>query len=138
MGIVLHNSIHDRFGTALCQSLYGDFAINSGIPDKSFELYSESICVLHEFGNPPAILANLSGFAHIASYQNETERLATIYGILDKPVWILGYLFLQENDSMVESIFKPVKQTSGKENWNYKVRKGRTLSITEAVRYFVG
>jgi predicted ATPase len=102
---------------------------------KAADLYRESLSLSWDAGMNPLIQSALEGFACVAGAEGETERAARLWGaaqVLHQTKGIPRDIdFLAEADARMSA----VRLGMGEEAWEEAWRKGRAMSLDEAVSY---
>jgi len=99
------------------------------------ELYRESLSLAWDIGMNPIVQSALEGFACLAAAHGEAQRSAQLWGaaqalheVKDIP---RDNDFLAEADARISA----VRSAMGEEAWEEAWRKGRALTLDEAVSY---
>jgi predicted ATPase/class 3 adenylate cyclase/Tfp pilus assembly protein PilF len=102
---------------------------------RSADLYRESLTLSWETGLNPLVQSALEGFACVAGARGEAERAARLWGAAQALQETKGIPrdtdFLVEADARISA----VRSGMGEEVWEEAWRKGRVMTLDEAVSY---
>jgi tetratricopeptide (TPR) repeat protein len=102
---------------------------------RAADLYRESLSLSWEIGLNPLVQSALEGFACLAGAKGEAERAVRLWGAAQTLHETKGILrdtdFLAEADARISA----VRFGMGEEAWEEAWRKGRALTLDEAVSY---
>jgi predicted ATPase/class 3 adenylate cyclase len=102
---------------------------------RASDLYRESLSLSWESGLNPIAQSVLEGFACMAAARGERERAARLWGAAQALHETKGIPrdedFLAEADTRIST----VRSGMGEEGWEEAWRKGRTMTLDEAVSY---
>jgi predicted ATPase len=102
---------------------------------RAAELYRESLSLSWETGLHPLVQSALEGFACVAAVGGETQRAARLWGAAQALHETKGIPrdpdFLAEADARISA----VRSGMGEEAWEEAWRKGRVMTLDEAVSY---
>ena len=105
---------------------------------KATDFYRESLSLAWDAGLNPLVQSALEGFACLAGAQGEAERAAQLWGAaraLHETKGIPRDIdFLDEADARIST----VRSGMGEEEWEEAWRKGRAMTLDEAVSYALG
>ena len=103
--------------------------------DKARDLYEESLALARDIEMNPLVVYGLEGFACVAGAQAEAQRAAQLWGAAEAlheakgiprdPDW------LAEADARISA----VRSGLGEEAWEVAWRKGRAMTLEEAIEY---
>jgi predicted ATPase len=99
------------------------------------DLYGESLSLSWDTGLNPLVQSALEGFACLAGAQGEAERAGLLWGAAQTLHETKGIPrdtdFLAEADARIAT----VRSSMGEEEWEEAWRKGRAMTLDEAVSY---
>jgi non-specific serine/threonine protein kinase len=99
------------------------------------DIYRESLSLAWETGLNPLVQRTLEGFACVAGASGDAERAARLWGAAQALHETKGILrdteFLAEADARIAL----VRLGMGEEAWEEAWRKGRAMTLDEAVSY---
>jgi hypothetical protein len=102
---------------------------------RAADLYRESLSLSWDAGLHPIVQNALEGFACLAGAEREAERAARLWGAAQTLHETKGIPrdidFLAEADARISA----VRTGMGEEVWEEAWRKGRTMTLDEAVSY---
>ena len=102
---------------------------------RAADLYRESLSLSWETGLNPIVQSALEGFACVAGAKGEAERAARLWGAAQALHETKGIPrdpdFLAEADARISA----VRSGMGEEAWEEAWRKGRAMTLDEAVSY---
>ena len=102
---------------------------------RAADLYRESLSLSWDAGLNPLVQSALEGFACLAGVEGETERAAQLWGAAQALHETKGIVrdtdFLAEADARISA----VRSGMGKQAWEEAWRKGRAMTLDEAVSY---
>jgi hypothetical protein len=102
---------------------------------RAANLYGESLTLAWDTGMNPIVQGGLEGFACMAGVRGETERAARLWGAAQALHETKGIPrdpdFLAEADARISA----VRSGMGEEEWEESWRKGRAITLDEAVSY---
>jgi hypothetical protein len=103
--------------------------------DRAADLYEESLTLAWDTGMNPIVQSALEGFACLAGARGEAERAARLWGAAQALHEAKGIPrdadFLAEADARISA----VRSGIGEEAWEEAYRKGRAMTLDEAVSY---
>jgi tetratricopeptide (TPR) repeat protein len=99
------------------------------------DLYRESLSLSWETGLNPIVQSALEGFACVAAVGGETERAARLWGAAQVLQETKGNPRDTEFLAEAEARISAVRSGMGEEVWEEAWRKGRVMTIDEAVSY---
>ena len=113
----------------------GWIALLQGDLGRAADLYRESLSLSWDAGLNPLVQMALEGFACVAGAKGEAERAALLWGAaqaLHETKNIPRDIdFLAEADARISA----VRSGMGEEAWEEAWRKGRVMTLDEAVSY---
>jgi non-specific serine/threonine protein kinase len=102
---------------------------------RAADLYTESLTLAWDTGMNPIVHHDLEGLACLAGAEGETERAARLWGAAQTLHEAKGIPrdtdFLAEADTRISA----VRLGMGEEVWEEAYRKGRAMTLDEAVSY---
>ena len=102
---------------------------------RAADLYRESLSLSWDIGLNPLVQSALEGFACVAGAKGEAERAARLWGAAQALHETKGIPrdtdFLAEADARISA----VRSGMGEEAWEEAWRKGRAMTLDEAVSY---
>jgi hypothetical protein len=102
---------------------------------RAADLYRESLSLSWDSGLNPLVQGGLEGFACVAGAKGEVERAARLWGAAQALHETKGILrdpdFLAEADARTSA----VRSGMGEEAWEAALRKGRAMTLDEAVSF---
>jgi tetratricopeptide (TPR) repeat protein len=133
--VVLMRELGDRGGVALGLCNLGWMALLQNDLDKAAEIFGESLASAWDLGLDPQVQSALEGFACVAGVHGEAERAAGLWGaaqtLQEAKSIPRDTDFLAEADARISA----VRLGMGEEAWEEACRKGRAMTIEEAVSY---
>jgi predicted ATPase/class 3 adenylate cyclase/Tfp pilus assembly protein PilF len=134
-GVALLRELGARGGVALGLYNLGWIALLQDDLGRAADLYSESLSLSWDAGMNPLVQNTLEGFACVAGAKREAERAARLWGaaqVLHETKDIPRDTdFLAEADARISA----VRSGMGEEAWKEASRKGRAMTLDEAVSY---
>jgi predicted ATPase/class 3 adenylate cyclase/Tfp pilus assembly protein PilF len=135
-GVALHRELGAGADTAIGLCNLGWMALLQNDLDRAADLYEECLTLAWNIGLNPLVQSSLEGFACVAGAQEEGgERAAQLWGaaqalheakgIPRDPDW------LAEADARISE----VRSGMGEQAWEEACRKGRAMTLEEAVSY---
>jgi tetratricopeptide (TPR) repeat protein len=120
--------------TGLCD--LGWMALLQNDLGKAADLYGESLALAWDIGLKPLIINDLEGIACVAGAQEEAERAAQLWGAAETLHEAKGIPrdntdWLAEADAGIAA----VRSGFGEEGWEAAWRKGRAVTLEEAIEY---
>jgi hypothetical protein len=102
---------------------------------RAADLYRESLSLSWEMGLNPIVQSALEGFACVAAARGEAERAARLWGVAQASHEAKGIPrdtdFLAEADARISA----VRSGIGEEAWEEAWRRGRLMTLDEAISY---
>jgi hypothetical protein len=102
---------------------------------RAADLYRESLSLSWETGLNPIVQSALEGFACVAAVGGETERAARLWGaaqaLQETKAIPRDTEFLAEAEARISA----VRSGMGEKAWEEAWRKGRAMTLDEAVSY---
>ncbi|MEJ2055295.1 MAG: hypothetical protein P8X42_15375, partial [Calditrichaceae bacterium] len=135
--IVLHNSIDDQFGTALCQNIYGDIMARYGKYAKAINLLLASLQTWNKIGNNAGISSCLTLLTLIALIDGNPERAAIIYQSIPHPTRTIGYLFLKIRNDETDDLFINLQKLINNRKVQNKSDKFQDNSTSELIQRII-
>jgi tetratricopeptide (TPR) repeat protein len=133
--IALQRELGTRGGVSLGLCNLGWIALLQEDLDRAADLYRESLSLSWETGMNPLVQSALEGFACVAGAKGEAERAARLWGaaqaLHETKSIPRDTDFLAEADARISAVHSGI----GEEAWEEAWRKGRTMSLDEAVSY---
>jgi tetratricopeptide (TPR) repeat protein len=133
--IALHRELGARADVALNLCNLGWMSLLQDDPGKAADLYGESLALAWDTGMNPIVQGGLEGFACVAAATGEAERAARLWGAAQALHETKNIPrdtdFLAEADDRITS----VRSGMGEEEWEKAWRKGRAMTLEEAVSY---
>jgi predicted ATPase/class 3 adenylate cyclase len=133
--VALQRELGARGDVALGLCNLGWIALLQDDLGRAADLYRESLSLSWEIGLNPLVQSALEGFACLAGAKGEAERAVRLWGAAQTLHEIKGILrdtdFLDEADVRISA----VRSGMGEEVWEEAWRKGRTMTLDEAVSY---
>jgi predicted ATPase/class 3 adenylate cyclase/Tfp pilus assembly protein PilF len=121
--------------TALALCNLGWMALLQNDLGRAADLYKESLAFAWDNGMKPIILPNLEGYACVAGAQGKAQRAARLWGAAQALQEAEGIPrdtdFLDEADERISA----VRSGLGEQAWEEAWRKGRAMTLEEAVSY---
>jgi non-specific serine/threonine protein kinase len=134
-GVTLFRELGARGNVALGLYNLGWMALLQDDPGRAADLYGEGLSPSWETGLNPLIQNALEGFACVAAAKGEAERAARLWGAAEALHETKGIPrdtdFLAEADARITV----VRSGMGEEAWEEAWRKGRAMTLDEAVEY---
>jgi predicted ATPase/class 3 adenylate cyclase len=134
-GIALQRELGARGDVALGLCNLGWIALLQYDPGWAAELYRESLSLAWDIGMNPTVQSALEGFACVAREERDAERAALLWGAAQALHETKGIPrdtdFLEEADARISA----VRSGMGEEAWEEAWRKGRAMTLVEAVSY---
>jgi non-specific serine/threonine protein kinase len=134
-GIALQRELGARGDVAFGLCNLGWITLLQDDLGKAAELYRESLSLAWNIGMNPTVQSALEGFACVAGEKGDAERAARLWGAaqtLHETKGIPRDLdFLAEADARISA----VRLRMGEEAWEEAWRKGRAMTLVEAVSY---
>ena len=135
MAVSLHRELGDRTGVAVGLYNLGWLALLQDDLGRTGDLYSESLSLSWYAGLNGIVQCALEGFACVAGAKKEAERAARLWGAAQELHERKGIPrdidFLAEADARIST----VRSGMGEEAWEEAWRKGRAMTLDEAVEY---
>jgi predicted ATPase/class 3 adenylate cyclase len=133
--IVLQRELGTRGGVSMGLCNLGWMALLQDDLGRAAALYRESLSLSWDSGLNPLVQGGLEGFACVAGAKGEVERAARLWGAAQALHETKGILrdpdFLAEADARTSA----VRSGMGEEAWEAALRKGRAMTLDEAVSY---
>ena len=131
----LFKNLGDRGGVSIVLYNLGWIALLQDQLSRAADLYRESLTFAWDAGLNPIVQVALEGFACVAGAEGETERAARLWGAAQALQEAKGIPrdpdFLAEADTRISA----VRSGMGEQAWEEAWRKGRTMTLDEAVSY---
>src|SRR5215208_3437059 len=131
----LFKNLGDRGGVSIVLYNLGWIALLHDQLSRAADLYRESLTFAWDAGLNPIVQVALEGFACVAGAEGETERAARLWGAAQALQEAKGIPrdpdFLAEADTRISA----VRSGMGEQAWEEAWRKGRTMTLDEAVSY---
>ena len=133
--VVLHRKLGTRGGVSVGLYNLGWMALLQNDLGRAADLYRESLSLSRDIGMNPLVQMALEGYACLAGAKGEAERAARLWGVAQALHETKGIPrdidFLTEADTRISA----VRTGMGDEAWEEAWRKGRTMTLDEAVSY---
>jgi predicted ATPase/class 3 adenylate cyclase/Tfp pilus assembly protein PilF len=133
--VALHRELGTRGGVSMGLYNLGWMALLQDYLARAADLYRESLSLSWETGVTPLVQSALEGFACVAGAKGEAERAARLWGAAQALHETKGIPrdtdFLDEADARISA----VRSGMGEEEWEEALRKGRAMTLDEAVSY---
>jgi hypothetical protein len=133
--VALQRELGARGDVALGLCNLGWIALLQDDLGRAADLYRESLSLSWEIGLNPLVQSALEGFACLAGAKGEAERAVRLWGAAQTLHETKGILrdtdFLAEADVRISA----VRSGMGEEVWAEAWRKGRVMTLDEAVSY---
>src|SRR5215212_7780228 len=134
-GVALHRELGIRGGVSVGLYNLGWIALLQDDLGRAADLYSESLSLAWDIGMNPTVQSALEGFACVAREEGDAERAAQLWGAAQTLHETKGIPrdsdFLAEADARISA----VRSGMGEEVWEEALRKGRAMTLEEAVSY---
>jgi len=134
-GVALHRELGTRGGVSTGLYNLGWMALLQDDLGRAAELYRESLSLSWDIGMNPLVQMALEGIACLAGAKGEAERAAQLWGAAQSLHETKGIPrdidFLAEADARISA----VRSGMGEEAWQEAWRKGRVMTLDEAVSY---
>jgi non-specific serine/threonine protein kinase len=134
-GVALLRELGDRGGVALGLCNLGWMALLQDDLGRAADLYRESLSLSWDAGLNPLVQSALEGLACVAGAKGEAEQAARLWGAAQTLHETKGIPrdtdFLAEADARISA----VRSGRGEEAWEEAWRKGRAMTLDEAVSY---
>jgi non-specific serine/threonine protein kinase len=134
-GVALFRELGARGDVALGLYNLGWVALHQDDLGRAADLYGESLSLSWETGLNPLVQMALEGFACVAGAKGEAQRAARLWGAAQALHEAKGIPrdtdFLAEADTRISA----VRSGMGEEAWEETWRKGRAMTLDEAVSY---
>jgi hypothetical protein len=133
--VALLRELGDRGPVSMALHNLGWIALLQDDLGRAADLYRESLTLSWDTGMNPLVQSVLEGFACVAGAKGEAERAARLWGAAQALHETKGIPrdtdFLAEADARISA----VRSGMGEEVWEETYRKGRTMTLDEAVSY---
>jgi predicted ATPase/class 3 adenylate cyclase len=133
--VALRRELGNRGGVSLGLCNLGWMALLQDHLGRAADLYRESLSLSWHAGLNPLIQSALEGFSCLAGAEGETERAARLWGSAQALHEAKGITrdpdFLAEADSRISAVRLGMGEVAWEEAW----RKGRAMTIEEAISY---
>jgi predicted ATPase len=133
--VALQRELGARGDVALGLCNLGWIALLQDDLGRAADLYRESLSLSWEIGLNPLVQSALEGFACLAGAKGEAERAVRLWGAAQTLHETKGILrdtdFLAEADARISA----VRSGLGEEEWEESWRKGRAMTLDEAISY---
>jgi tetratricopeptide (TPR) repeat protein len=134
-GVALQRELGDTVGVSMGLCNLGWIALLQDDLGRAAELYRESLSLSWDLGLNPLVQSALEGFACVAGAKGDAERAARLWGAAQALHETKGIPrdpdFLAEADARISA----VRSGMGEEVWEEAFRKGRAMTLDEAVSY---
>jgi predicted ATPase/class 3 adenylate cyclase/Tfp pilus assembly protein PilF len=134
-GVALQRELGTRGGVSLGLYNLGWMALLQNDLGRAADLHRESLSLAWDAGLNPLVQSALEGFACLAGAKGEAQRAALLWGAAQALHETKGIArdidFLAEADARISA----VRLSTGEEVWEEAWRKGRAMSLDEAVSY---
>ena len=134
-GVALVRELGARVDVALGLCNLGWIALLQDDLSRAADLYRESLSLSWDTGLTPLVQSALEGFACVAGAKGEADRAARLWGAAQSLHETKGIPrdddFLAEADARISA----VRSGMGEEAWEETWRKGRAMTLDEAVSY---
>jgi hypothetical protein len=102
---------------------------------RAADLYEESLLLAWDIGLNPVVLTTLEGYGCVAGAQGEAQRAAQLWGAAQSLQEAKGIPrdtdWLAEADARISDVRSGMREQAWEEAW----RKGRAMTLEEAVSY---
>src|SRR5829696_2641389 len=133
--VALHRELGTRGGVSVGLYNLGWMALLQDDLGRAADLYRESLSLSWDTGMNQIVQGDLEGLACLAGANGETERAALLWGAAQALHETKGIPrdtdFLAEADARISD----VRLDMGEEAWEEAWRKGRVMTLDEAVSY---
>jgi predicted ATPase/class 3 adenylate cyclase len=133
--VALQRELGTRGGVSMGLYNLGWMALLQDDLGRAAGLFRESLSLSWDSGLNPLVQGGLEGFACVAGARGEAERAARLWGAAQTLHETKGILrdpdFLAEADARISA----VRSGMGEEAWEEAWRKGRAMTLEEAVSY---
>jgi tetratricopeptide (TPR) repeat protein len=134
-GVALFRELGARGGISVGLCNLGWIALLQDDLGRAAELYRESLSLSWETGLNPLVQSALEGFACLAAAKGESERAARLWGAAQALHETKGIPrdidFLAEADARISAVRSGMREEAWEEAW----RKGRAMTLEEAITY---
>src|SRR5215207_4549598 len=134
-GVALQRELGTRGGVSMGLCNLGWMALLQDDLSRAADLYRESLSLSWDLGLNPLVQSVLEGFACVAGARGEAERAARLWGAAQALHETKNIPrdtdFLAEADARISA----VRSGMGEEAWEEAWRKGRAMTLDEAVSY---
>jgi tetratricopeptide (TPR) repeat protein len=134
-GIALVRELGARVDVALGLCNLGWIALLQDDLGRAADRYRESLCLSRDIGLTPLVQSALEGFACLAGAKGEAERAMRLWGAAQSLHETKG--IPRDDDFLAEAgaRISAVRLGMGEETWKEAWRKGRMMTLDEAVSY---
>jgi hypothetical protein len=133
--VALFGELRARGGVSMGLCNLGWMALLQDDLGRAADLYRESLSISWDTGMNPLVQSGLEGFACLAAAEGETERAALLWGAAQALHETKNIPrdtdFLAEADARISA----VRSSMGEQAWEEAWRKGRAMTLDEAVSY---
>jgi hypothetical protein len=133
--VALKREFGNRGGVSMGLYNLGWIALLQDDLGRANDLYGESLSLSWDTGLNPLVQSALEGFACLAGAQGEAERAGLLWGAAQTLHETKGIPrdidFLAEADARISA----VRSGMGEQAWEEAWRKGRAMTLDEAVSY---
>ena len=133
--VALLRELRARGSVALVLCNLGWISLVQDDLSRAADLYRESLSLAWDAGLNPLVERTLEGFACVAGAKGETKRAAWLWGAAQALHEMKGIPrdpdFLAEADARISA----VRSAMGEEAWEEARRKGRAMTLDEAISY---
>jgi tetratricopeptide (TPR) repeat protein len=134
-GVALFRELGARADVALGLDNLGWIALLQEDLDRAADIYKESLTLAWDAGLNHIVQGDLEGFACVAGAKGETERATRLWGAAQALHETKGIPrdidFFAEADARISA----VRSGMGEEVWEEAWRKGRAMTLDEAISY---
>jgi hypothetical protein len=133
--VALHRELGNRGGVSMGLYNLGWIALLQDDLGRATDLYGESLSLSWDTGLNPLVQSTLEGFACVAGAKGDADQAARLWGAAQALHETKGIPrdidFLAEADARIFA----VRSGMGEEVWEEAQRKGRAMTLDEAVSY---
>jgi tetratricopeptide (TPR) repeat protein len=134
-GVALLRELGAVGDTAIGLCNLGWMALLQNDLGRAADLYEESLLLAWDIGLNPVVLTTLEGYACVAGARGEAQRAARLWGAAQSLQEAEGIPrdtdWLEEADARISA----VRSGLGEQAWEEAWRKGRAMTLEEAVSY---
>jgi tetratricopeptide (TPR) repeat protein len=133
--VALLRELRARGGASIGLYNLGWIALLQDDLGRAADIYKESLSLAWDTGMNPIVLLDFEGLACLAGAKGDAERAARLWGAAQILLETKGIPrdpdFLAEADARISA----VRSVMGEEAWEEAWRKGRAMTLDEAVSY---